>query len=59
MFVTDAIEHGAKKSKLARVWGISRQTIHNYSEKRLSTKECAIAILNRWGASENTLSWGA
>jgi hypothetical protein len=24
------------------------------SEERLSTKECAIAILNRWGASENT-----
>ena len=32
LFVIDAVEHGATKSHLAKVFEISRQTIHNYED---------------------------
>jgi len=53
----DGHEH---KFKLRRIyiWNVTtnRRTcaLASVDKEKLSTKECALAILNRWGASENT-----
>ncbi len=40
------------------IWNITSNhrtcALSNETQERLSTKECALAILSRWGASENT-----
>lgn len=59
--LTHTFEDGGKHEfKLRRIyiWNVTsnRRTcaLSNETQERLSTKECAMAILNRWGASENT-----
>ena len=59
-FVCDIDEKKTEMLTLRRVyvWNVSsnRRTcvLSNVSKDRMDTEQCAMAILNRWGASENT-----